>query len=361
MGDIDVKIKKRQTFIINTVYFALAAGLIFLALRVLVPWFMPFIIGYTIAMLCRPAVHLLTERGGIDPKLAGFLVVIVVYVALGVLLARGGVILANALRRWVAGMPDFYENTLEPAAMAISGYINNVLGGVFPGFPGYQAITLTLEDFQNALITFMAAILNLIGAVGANIPGFFLAFVFTILSSLIISMNYTQVTEFFYRQIPEKHRALLAQIKSNALANVGKYLLANLKMMGITFIVLTIGLSVLGVGNAPLIALGIAAFDFFPVLGVGGILLPWAALELLRMNFPLALGFSVLYGIVVIMRGFCEPRILGGQLGLHPLLTLSAIYVGFQVIGVFGMIIFPIITQILVSLHRSDVLKLWRD
>jgi len=361
MHDIDAKTDGRKTFIINTAYYALAAALVYLAVRFVMPWFMPFIIGYVIALICRPLVRLLTERGGMNHKFAGFLAIIVAYTVLVSLLVRGGVVLVNALRRWIAGLPYFYENTFEPAVRAMGGYIENMFGNMFPGFPGYEAINITLQDFQSALIAFSTTLLNMLGAVGANIPRFVLAFIFTILSSLIISMNYSQVTGFLSRQIPDKYREIIDRIKTDARRSFGKYLLANLKMMGITFVVLLIGLSVLGVRNAPLVALGIAAFDFFPVVGVGGIVLPWAVLELVRLNFPLALGFVVIYGIVVMTRGFVEPRILGGQLGLHPLLTLCALYVGFATIGVIGMVIFPIAAQILTSLHRSGVLKLWRD
>jgi len=131
--------------------------------------------------------------------------------------------------------------------------------------------------------------------------------------------------------------------------------------MCVTFVELAVGLTILGVSGAPLIALGIAVFDFFPVLGTGGIMIPWIVLEILRGDFTLAIGLAVLYAIVSVVRGFIEPKIVGGQLGQHPLLTLCAIYAGFQLMGFLGMVLLPIIAQILVSLHRSGVLRLWRN
>ena len=355
---MDERMRKRQTFIVNTAYLALVAALILLAIRFLVPWLLPFIMGYAIALILRPAVRFLAGRWGVPAKLAGFAVVILAYALIALLLAWGGVRLVAAIRGLFAELPAFYEYTLEPAIRAAGEALNRMLGGVFPDEHSY-VLTLSLEDFRGALLALSTTALNFIGTLGTNLPGFLLGFLFTIMSSLIISVNYAQVTGFLSRQIPEKHRELFLRVKNDAFKAVGSYLLAVLKMMGITFLELAIGLSILGVHNAPLIALGIAIFDAFPVLGVGGILIPWAILELLHGGGALAFGLLVLYGIVVVVRGIVEPRIIGVQLGLHPLVTLCAIYAGFQLMGVLGMILFPITAQILVRLHRSGILTLW--
>jgi len=357
---MDERIKRRQTFIVNTAYIALVAALIFLAVRFLVPWLLPFIMGWAIAMIFKPVVRILTERCGLGSKLAGFLVVIFAYAIIGLLLVWGGSRLVAVIRGLFYGLPYFYESALEPAFQTVGEFFNNTFGDVFPEVDGYQALTLTLEDFRSAFLAFSTTALNFLGTLGARLPGFLLAFFFTIMSSLIISMNYQQITGFLSSQIPEKHRELIFKIKNDALKAVGNYLVAYLKIMSITFVELAVGLTILGVNNALLIALGIAVLDFFPVLGVGGILIPWALFELLRLNLPLAFGLLVLYLIVAVVRGFLEPRIVGGQLGLHPLVTLCAIYAGFQLMGVLGMILFPIIAQILVRLHRSGVVTLWR-
>jgi len=118
---------------------------------------------------------------------------------------------------------------------------------------------------------------------------------------------------------------------------------------------------VLRVNNSIPIALGIAIFDALPVLGTGGIMVPWIAIALLNGKIPLAVGLAILYAIVLVVRNIIEPRIVGNQLGLHPLVTLSAIYAGFKLMGVMGMILFPIMVQILAGLHHSKVIQLWQD
>jgi len=353
---------RRQSFIINILYFALVAALIILALRYLVPWLLPFIIGYVIAMIFKPVVRFLTGRLKVGPKLAGFIVVILAYALIVLLLVLGGARLVAAGRGLFYALPSFYEQSLQPALTVVGNFLNNTFGGILPGLNNAsdQAPAFNFDGFQGALLTLSTTALNFLGNLGARLPGFVLAFFFTIISSLLISMNYDQVTDFLSRQIPEKHRELVGKIKGDAIKTMGNYFIALLKIMSITFAGLTVGLMVLGVSSAPLIALGIAVFDMFPVVGVGGIIIPWALFNLLTGNYPMALGLAVLYGIVTVVRGFIEPKIVGRQLGLHPLVTLSAMYAGFKVIGVMGMVVFPIAAQILVSLHHSEVLTLWR-
>jgi len=355
------KIRSRQTFIINTAYFALVAALFYLAARFLVPWLLPFVLGYVIAVIFKPAVSFLTHRVGLGPKLSGAMVVVLAYAIIGLLLTWGGARALAAIGRLFVGLPYFFENTIEPGVRAASLYFSNAFGAFIPGLGDEAALALTLQDFQSALLAISTGVLGFLGALGANIPGFLLAFFFTIMSSLIISMNYSQVSGFLGRQVPEKYRSLLARVRSDALKTLGNYFVAYLKIMCVTFVELAVGLTILGVSGAPLIALGIALFDLFPVLGTGGIMIPWIVLEILRGDFTLAIGLGVLYAVVSVVRGFIEPRIVGGQLGQHPLVTLCAIYAGFQVMGFLGMVLFPIIAQILVSLHRSGVLRLWRS
>ena len=131
--------------------------------------------------------------------------------------------------------------------------------------------------------------------------------------------------------------------------------------MLITFVELSIGLSVLGVRNAIPIAFGISMFDILPVLGTGGIVLPLAVFSLLTKNYFLGIGLLVLYAAVTIIRNFIEPKIIGDQLGLNPIVTIISIYLGFVWIGVGGMILMPITVQILLTLHRKGVIASTED
>ena len=119
--------------------------------------------------------------------------------------------------------------------------------------------------------------------------------------------------------------------------------------MAVTFGVLSVFLVLFGVKNAVLIALGTAFLDAIPVFGTGFVLLPWAAWQFLTGSTSMAFGLTALYGVCSLIRQILEPRILSAQIGLHPLLTLAGIFVGFKLFGLPGLVLGPAAVMVIVS------------
>ena len=128
---------------------------------------------------------------------------------------------------------------------------------------------------------------------------------------------------------------------------IGGWLRAQLKLMGITFLILNVGLLVLRVRYPLLAALVITVVDALPVFGTGTILIPWALVLFLRGQTKTGVGLVVLYGAAALSRQALEPRLVGKQVGLNPVLTLLALYTGYRLLGVGGMIVFPITAMLL--------------
>ena len=130
--------------------------------------------------------------------------------------------------------------------------------------------------------------------------------------------------------------------------------------MTITFVELAVGLTVIGVENSVLIAFLIALFDILPVLGTGGIMIPWTILTALQGDYALALGLLLVYLFVTVVRNILEPKIVGGQIGVHPVVTLAGMFVGAQLFGVLGLFGFPIGLSLLRHLNESGAIKVFR-
>ena len=121
------------------------------------------------------------------------------------------------------------------------------------------------------------------------------------------------------------------------------YVLAQGKLLLVTFGVVSLGLlAALRRPHAVLLGALIAVVDALPVLGSGTVLLPWAAVSLLRGSGGLALGLTVTYAAAAFARSALEPRLLGRQIGLPPLLTLLSLYAGYRLFGLAGMILLPL-------------------
>jgi len=131
-------------------------------------------------------------------------------------------------------------------------------------------------------------------------------------------------------------------------------------MAGFTFGELLLAFLLLKLDYAILLALLTAVIDALPVLGAGALLLPWAAVELLTGNYPLGVGLVITYGAVTLIRQCIQAKLLGDQLGLHPVASLIAVYIGYRAMGVWGMILFPMLFITVKQLNDRGVLTLWR-
>ena len=70
-------------------------------------------------------------------------------------------------------------------------------------------------------------------------------------------------------------------------------------------------------------------------------------------NYPMGIGMFVLYLVITIIRNTMEPKLVGKQIGLHPLATMILLYVGLKVVGFWGMLIFPTTLAIISSMKKE--------
>ncbi len=101
--------------------------------------------------------------------------------------------------------------------------------------------------------------------------------------------------------------------------------------------------------------------DFLPLIGTGGILVPWIIFELIRRNYYFAVALIIVYAIISLVRNIAEPKIVGAQVGLHPLVTIMGMYIGMKLFGFIGIFIAPMIILVAKQLNDTGKLKLWKN
>ena len=141
---------------------------------------------------------------------------------------------------------------------------------------------------------------------------------------------------------------------------MGGYLKAEISLILVSFVISLIGLYILqftgfNIEYPLLMALAIGFVDALPILGSGTIMLPWAVISALNGDLNLGIGIIVLWVIMSVVRQILEPKIVSGNIGIHPIFTLIAMYTGFKVIGIMGMLIGPIVLIILKSIFSSII------
>ncbi len=356
------KTEKRRKFIINFVYLVIILCLAYLFLEYVISWVMPFVIGFLIALALRPLIRLVSRITKMNKRAVAFIVVLLCYGLLGFLIWRLGSYGVRQLKIFFMNLPEIYETKMIPFFDKANSGLLDFARGFSPEFANQigEILSKTLTSLQSYLLGFSTNALSAIAGVSAKLPLFLISLVFTILSSLFISMDYDGVISFLKRQIPEKNKEFLVDIRSYLGKTLSGYLRAYLILMCLTFLELSVGFLALRISNAFGIAAITAVADALPVVGTGTVLLPWAVISLFQQRVYLAIGLGLLYLIITVVRHFVEPKIIGDQLGLPPILSLFCIYLGFVWFGVFGAILFPITMNILLCLQRAGKIHLWK-
>lgn len=131
------------------------------------------------------------------------------------------------------------------------------------------------------------------------------------------------------------------------------YLKSQLILMGIAFLILSIGLTIIDVQNAILISIGISIIDILPVLGSGIIIVPWSIISFILGNSYLGKGLAIIYIVLIITRQVLEPKIMGKEIGVRPLYTFLATIIGSIILGPVGLIVGPLIAVVVTSVIRT--------
>ena len=163
-----------------------------------------------------------------------------------------------------------------------------------------------------------------------------------VISSFFIAMDYDLLLRFCLKQFTTEARSLLWHIKEYVAGTLFVCIRSYMIIMSLTFIELSIGLSLIGIKNAIPIAALISLFDILPVLGCGGIMIPWAVISLVLGYTRLGIELFIIYGIITVVRNYLEPKIVGAQLGLHPIITLVSMFVGLRLFGFWGLFGLPV-------------------
>lgn len=357
------KVQSRLNFIINLAFVTTVVVIVYLALKYVIGWVLPFLIAFVLVSALHPLILLIKKNLKIKQELISIIVMALVYALAAVLIFLLVMQLIIVIRDGLQALPQYFNSTILPSLTQTN---NALIDFIQELPPQWQEQVQTVQgDLLRTLQSFIVSLsqkgINLIPKITSAIPSFMIGFVFTIMLSFFMSVQYEKVVHFFRLQLSKRARTIIAQLRDIGVETVFKYLRAALTLMFITFVELSIGLLLLRTDNAIPVALGIAVFDALPFFGTGAIVIPWGVISLIQGNYKYAIGLFLLYAVVTVVRQLIEPKIVGDKLGLNPIITLTAIYIGFKLFGVLGMIAMPISTQIAMELHRKGTIRLFKE
>lgn len=298
----------------------------------------PFLLGAALALSAEPVAKRLERKGRFPRKIAaGVSVSLSLLIGVGVIYA-GGALLFRGLARFANNLPDLQESLqtvrggLHTLADAMPREVQNGLHRmVEEGFADGQALLgKAAQVAAGSVATWVGKISRWAVQLGT-----------AVLAGFMISARLPRIKAWVYHKLPNAQNGVRAlRASKQAFLGWGK---AQLKLMALCYGVVSLGLYIVGIQNGFFIAALVALVDAVPMLGTGTVLLPWALFQFLQGQTYKGVGLCLLFVLSFLLRTVLEPRLVGKQMGLDALWTLAAIYLGFQIWGIFGMLLFPVV------------------
>ena len=333
------------------------------AAKYLLTAFFPFLAAWAVAISLRKPSEILAKHMRIPVRVASAILLILVSLLAGYLIFLVFSILVREGRELYQRI---VQNTseIEYTVKSISDMLGNVARKI-PYFGKSPTVISFTEHFDEKLLSvgadyapkLLSALASLLGRLAKAIPYFALFLLVTIIAAFYFCTDLARINRSAAGILPKKHRQLLFTVKEEIFSVIFGYFRAYSLIIALTFTELFIGLSIIGIEYSFLISFIIALVDILPVLGAGMVLIPWGVALIVFGNLSDGVCILVLYLVITVIRQLAEPKIVGSFLGLHPLVTLLAMYVGMRLAGVLGLFLFPIaaiVTRNVYKRNRED-------
>lgn len=319
--------------------------------------FAPFLLAFLAAWALSPLVRWLHGKLGLSRNILSLALLLLVFAALGALLWS----LFIGILREVVSLAGNWE-----ALVASLQSVVDRLGVLFsrgmahlPASARATADSLVEQFFQwleTVIPRFLTAVVDKGTSLVTALPSFAVASIVFVMACYFIVSDFPHLRTSLVDRLPQGPRYVLSLIRRAVSAGFGGYIRAELILSAGVFVILLAGFFLIHQPYALLLALALAVLDFIPILGSGTVMVPWAVIDLFTGQLRHAVGLMVVWGLVALFRRVGEPKVLGNQTGLSPLLSLASVYVGMQLAGVAGMILGPVLCLVVLNVLRSGIL-----
>ena len=323
---------------------------------------MPFILALVIAIIVEPVVNFFETRAGMKRNLAVVLSLVVViggFVALLVMIALVLIKETTELYKLALTRSD---DVINQVLTWIDQYRISILQLNLP--PQVEsAVQLNLQKAVELIQQLMNNLIEALVQGFATLPSILIFIGIATVATYLTIKDRALIRTFVIRIMPSSVRADGTNIINELFKALSGFVKAYSILITITAVLTLVSLKILAVKYALLIGIMVGIADILPILGPGLIFVPWIIWEFIKGNVGMGISLIIVYIIITAVRQFLEPQIVGDSIGLHPLVTLIALYVGLQLGGVFGMILGPVSVVIFIACYRAGLFERfdWRE
>lgn len=325
---------------------------IFLGPRLL-HFFMPFVVGWILALLANPLVRFLERRVKLVRRHGSMLIIIAALAIVIGLFYGAGLLVYREMGSFLADAPEIYQSVIAEIGDALQN--GRKLAEYFPQNlqPPLLAFSDNLDGLFGKLVSRAAEpTVQIAGHVAKSIPNLLVNMVIIILSSYLFLADRESIMRWLKEHLPAFVFRYIEYMKRDAKGLIGGYFLAQFRVMCVVALILAAGFLVLGVRYGVLLAFLTAILDFLPIFGTGTVLFPWAVVKLFAGEYAYATGLILLYILTQVVRQIIQPKIVGESMGLPPLMTLFLLYLGFKLRGLTGMILAVPVGLVFINFYK---------
>ncbi len=345
--------EEKKDFLVNFTFTAVIIALIFIISKFMLAYLFPFLIGILLSFVMQKPSGFIAEKTGLKKGYCSAILVTATYVfviAVAVLIiwtvisSMAGI--AGASSDYFKTVADFFvkvTNKAKKITVLMPNGISDRVGSMAESF---------LSGIADRITSFLSKIAT---NTAKNLPAFLISSIVTVVASFYIAKDFEKIKKFFKNFLKPKTYKTVVEIKDIVQKSIFKFAVGYLLLMGITFVEMAVGFLILRVKYAVLVAALVSVIDLLPVLGTGTVLIPWSVISFLSENTSRGFGLIILYIIITVIRNFLEPRIIGKQVGINPLLTLITMFVGLKISGIAGMVFLPVIFIVVITFYRNQL------
>ena len=350
-----MNLERKQSFLINAAYYAVLIALALLFARYLLPPLGPFIFGIVVAWALQRPAKALAKKLHLPKRIPALLLTVVFYCILFVAVLVAGLQIISALEHFVPQIPVFARQivpyvarSLEAIEMQLLEYDPDIVDIV--DRVSRELVTSLEKMISNISVSAVRLVSNIV----TGLPTVILTVIVAVVSTCFAALDFDHLLGYVKSRLPSNFQSTVSTTFTTGVDSIRKILASYITIMGLSFVELSIGFILLDVPYAVGLALLVAVIDIMPILGTGLVLIPWAIIAAILGSYRMALGVAALYIVMLVVRNIVEPKLVGQQMGLQPLVTLISMFVGLQLFGIFGLFGFPITLSLYIKMKSSS-------
>lgn len=320
-------------------------------------FYIPFLIAFVISLIIEPLIRKVMKITNLTRKVSAIITLILVFGLIIGLLIWGITSIVTEASNILTNLND----NMEMISFKIGDLVSKIK---FDNLKIPEQIIEIANNTLNDLIgegknILQQALSKIIDTV-THIPKIMIYIGITILATYFVCTDKMYILDQMEHHLPRNWVNKFGIKLRKIISSLGDYLKAECTLILISFFIVLIGLIIfdligMNVGYPVITALLIGFIDALPILGSGTIMIPWSIISAFNGDIKLAIALIGLYVVIIVIRQLIEPRIVSNHIGIHPIFTLIAMYTGFKVLGVIGMLIGPIVLIILNSIFETMI------